>query len=114
MNYKNKLLDKINKKESVIGIIGLGYVGLPLAGVFAKKNFNVIGFDIDPDKINMLNQSKSYINHIKSKFLENINKKFTATTNFMNIQDVDVIIICLPTPLTKKKKSRFIIYNFNT
>ena len=103
MNYKNKLLDKINKKESVIGIIGLGYVGLPLAGVFAKKNSNVIGFDIDPNKINMLNQSKSYINHIKSKFLENINKKFTATTNFTNIQDVDVIIICLPTPLTKKK-----------
>jgi UDP-N-acetyl-D-glucosamine dehydrogenase len=103
MNYKNKLLDKIKKKESVIGIIGLGYVGLPLAGVFAKKNFNVIGFDIDPNKIDMLNQSKSYINHIKSKFLESINKKFTATTNFTNIQDVDVIIICLPTPLTRKK-----------
>lgn len=103
MNYKNKLLDKIKKKESVIGIIGLGYVGLPLAGVFAKKNFNVIGFDIDPNKIDMLNQSKSYINHIKSKFLESINKKFTATTNFKNIQDVDVIIICLPTPLTRKK-----------
>jgi UDP-N-acetyl-D-glucosamine dehydrogenase len=102
MNYKNILLNKIKTKKSVVGIIGLGYVGLPLAGVFAKKNFNVIGFDIDSYKINMLNKGKSYIKHIKNEFLGSINKKLIATTNFANIQNVDVIIICLPTPLTNK------------
>ena len=64
MNYRNTLLNKINTKKATVGIIGLGYVGLPLAGVFAKKNFNVIGFDIDSRKVQMLNKGKSYIKHI--------------------------------------------------
>ena len=66
MNYRNTLLNKINTKKATVGIIGLGYVGLPLAGVFAKKNFNVIGFDIDSRKVQMLNKGKSYIKHIKN------------------------------------------------
>tara|TARA_B110000858_G_C17793691_1_gene471268 strand:+ start:413 stop:1693 length:1281 start_codon:yes stop_codon:yes gene_type:complete len=103
MNYRNTLLNKINTKKATVGIIGLGYVGLPLAGVFAKKNFNVIGFDIDSRKVQMLNKGKSYIKHIKNELLKKINKKFIATTDFKNIQNVDIIIFCLPTPLTLKK-----------
>ena len=103
MNYKNILLNKIKTKKSIVGIIGLGYVGLPLAGVFAKKNFNVVGFDIDSKKVNMLNKSKSYIKHIKNDVLKTLKKKIFATTDFSNILNVDIIIICLPTPLTKKK-----------
>ena len=103
MNYKNILLNKIKTKKSIVGIIGLGYVGLPLAGVFAKKNFSVVGFDIDSKKISMLNESKSYIKHVKNDFLKTLKKRFFATTDFSNIFNVDIIIICLPTPLTKKK-----------
>ncbi len=103
MNYKNILLNKINAKKTTIGIIGLGYVGLPLAGVFAKRKFNVIGFDIDEQKVQMLNKGKSYIRHIQDDLLKSINKKFIATVDFTNIKNVDIIIICLPTPLTHKK-----------
>ncbi len=103
MNYRNILLNKINLKKSTIGIIGLGYVGLPLAGVFAKKNFNVIGFDIDLYKIKMLKKNKSYINHIEDKLLQTIQKKFKATVNLNDIRKVDIIIICLPTPLNNQK-----------
>jgi UDP-N-acetyl-D-glucosamine dehydrogenase len=103
MNYKNILLNKINAKKTTIGIIGLGYVGLPLAGVFAKRKFNVIGFDIDVQKIQMLKRGKSYIRHIQDDLLKSINKKFIATADFTNIKNVDIIIICLPTPLTHKK-----------
>ncbi len=103
MNYRNILLNKINKKKAIVGIIGLGYVGLPLAGVFAKKNFNVVGFDIDPRKVAMLNKKKSYIKHIKNELLKTIGKKFIATTDFQNIKKLDVIIICLPTPLNNQK-----------
>ena len=60
MNYRNILLNKINLKKSTIGIIGLGYVGLPLAGVFAKKNFNVIGFDID-EIFRLIHESEHFI-----------------------------------------------------
>ena len=94
MNYRNILLNKINLKKSTIGIIGLGYVGLPLAGVFAKKNFNVIGFDIDLYKIKMLKKNKSYISHIEDKLLQTIQKKFKATVNLNDIRKVDIIIIC--------------------
>ncbi len=103
MNYRNILLNKINSKKALVGIIGLGYVGLPLAGVFAKKNFNVVGFDIDPRKVAMLNKKKSYIKHIKNELLKTIGKKFIATTDFKNIKKLDVIIICLPTPLNNQK-----------
>ena len=103
MTHKNILLNKINRKKSIIGIIGLGYVGLPLAVVFAKKKFNVLGFDIDQTKISSLNKNKSYIKHIKNSLLKTVSRKFESTTNFKLINKVDIIIICLPTPLNNKK-----------
>ena len=103
MNYYLKLLNNIIKKNVTVCIIGLGYVGLPLAGVFAKKKFSVVGIDIDSHKIKMLNKSRSYIKHIKDEFLIKIKKKFRATTNLGEIKNVDIIIICLPTPLNNRK-----------
>ena len=100
INYKNK----INKREVKIGIIGLGYVGLPLVIEFLKKNFTVYGFDNDIKKVNMLKKKQSYINYINLKSLSQSQfKNFFPTNKFFNIQFIDIIIICLPTPLNKKK-----------
>ena len=84
MNYYNSLINKINKKSAKIGIIGLGYVGLPLALQFSKKKFNVIGFDIDLKKINNLKRNKSYINHIPSKLIKINKKKLFFTSSYLS------------------------------
>ena len=80
----NQLLKKIENKTAVIGIIGLGYVGLPLALEYATKGFKTIGFDIDERKIPILNAGKSYIKHIKADKIKKTvgNKKFFATADF--------------------------------
>lgn len=101
-----KLLEKIEKKEAVVGIIGMGYVGLPLALEFAGKGFNVIGFDIDQKKIPLLNSGKSYIKHIKSERIKSTvdSNKFEATSDFSRLTSVDAIIICVPTPLDEHRE----------
>ena len=95
------LLGKIKEKSAVIGIIGMGYVGLPLALVFAGAGFRVLGFDIDPDKVTNLNDGKSYIAHIEAAQIQNAVKggKFEATGDFARSPEADVLIICVPTPL---------------
>ena len=100
------LLTKIKSKKAVIGIVGLGYVGLPLAFAFRKKKFQVIGFDIDQKKINSLDEGKSFLSHISDKDISKMNLKngFTSTTDFSRLTEVDAIIICVPTPLSKFKK----------
>lgn len=99
------LENKISKKKARIGIVGLGYVGLPLVKTFLNKGFGVLGFDIDEKKVEMLNQAKSYIKHFTAEelkiFLEK--KKFQATTDFGLLAKADVIIICVPTPLDSHK-----------
>ena len=81
-------------------MIGLGYVGLPLAIRFSEEGFKVIGFDIDKEKVELLNKGKSYIKHIKEDNIAAMsNNGFTATTEFDEITNEDVIIICVPTPL---------------
>ena len=102
MNFYSSLKNKINKKSAKIGIIGLGYVGLPLALQFSKKKFKVIGFDIDLNKINLLKNNQSYINHIKSEQLKKNKKNLIYSNNFKLINKVDIIFLCLPTPLSKK------------
>ena len=104
MNFYSALSNKIDKKTAKIGIVGLGYVGLPLALQFAKKKFNVIGFDIDKNKITFLKKGKSYIKHISNETLEKYKNNVNYQSNFHKINDVNVIILCLPTPLTKKFK----------
>lgn len=102
--YKS-LLDKINSKNVKIGIVGLGYVGLPLAVELAKKSFLVTGIDVDSKKVENINNKKSYIGDIDSKEIKELveAKKLSATTNFKVMSKLDVIIICVPTPLRKSK-----------
>lgn len=104
MHYQ--LLKKIENKTAVIGIIGLGYVGLPLALEYAVRGFKTIGFDIDERKIPILNSGKSYIKHIKADKIKKTvgNKKFFATADFTRLPEVDAIIICVPTPLNEHRE----------
>jgi UDP-N-acetyl-D-glucosamine dehydrogenase len=109
MNKKNTtdfLLRKIIEKSASVGIIGLGYVGLPLVKEFHRVGFNVTGFDIDLQKVEMLNNGKSYIRHIPSESIKNLtgDGRFNATTDFTNLKDMDCIIICVPTPLNKNRE----------
>src|ERR1700685_1782887 len=89
-----------------VGIIGCGYVGLPLGLRFAEAGHKVTGFDTDPKKVSMLNAGKSYIEHIQqAKIQQYVNSKhFRATTDFAELKDVDAIIICVPTPLPHRRE----------
>jgi len=96
---------KIQNRTAKIGVIGLGYVGLPLAIEFIKAGFNVVGIDIDKKKTDLINNGTNYIEDVDDKLLTKavLEKKLTATTNFSNVQDLDSISICVPTPLNKQK-----------
>ncbi len=105
-NYKIKLINSFSESKSIIGIIGLGYVGLPLALAYAEKNIKVIGFEIDSNKVKNLNNGKSYIKHVETKRIRNavVNKNFIPTSDFSLIKSVDAIIMCVPTPLNKYRE----------
>ena len=98
------LINKILKREAKIGVIGLGYVGLPLVMRFCEEGFKVIGFDVDHEKVKVLNKGESYIKHIPEKNILSLITKgyFRATNDFNYLSEIDCIIICVPTPLTKK------------
>ena len=105
MNNYNKQKSKILNRKSIIGIIGLGYVGLPLAIRFSQEKYKVYGFDIDEFKVNQINSGKSYIQHIPSEDISSIlGNGFIASKDFSQISQVDVIIICVPTPLTSENE----------
>lgn len=99
-------LDKIKSKQAIIGIVGLGYVGLPLARAFCQQNIHVVGFDIDQEKINTIEKNQSYIKHIGDDAIKEMRADglFNVTSDFAKIADVDVIIICVPTPLSKHRE----------
>ena len=99
------LKEKIKQKKAKIGIIGLGYVGLPLAIEFARKGFYVHGIDIDSSKIKLIQQKKNYIKDVINKdFLYAINNNFfSASTSFDKLTDQDIIFVCVPTPVTENK-----------
>lgn len=106
MANKN-LIRKIDSGTVIVGVIGLGYVGLPLALEFALKNIRVIGFDSDPEKVKFINKKKrSYIKHIQSEKIKTAVEKgfFTATTDFSRLSEPDAIIICVPTPLSENRE----------
>ena len=96
-------LERIYAKKATIAVIGLGYVGLPLVCVAHKAGHSVIGFDIDPSKIMNLNRGESYIHHSSKKSIEELqeNDRFSATSDFSKLKDADVILMCVPTPLSK-------------
>jgi len=89
----------IRSKKAVVGVIGLGYVGLPLVRLFASKGFRVVGFDVDDSKIEKLLRAESYIKSIPSETLKKLRKRFDATSDFTRLKEADAIIICVPTPL---------------
>ncbi len=99
------LKEKLEKKSAVIGVVGLGYVGLPLAVEFARKGFKTIGIDLDKRKIESLNAGKNYIQDIKAHdFKEAIDNGFKAMDNYDHAGLCDVIYICVPTPFTANKE----------
>ena len=97
------LVDRLTAHEATIGVIGLGYVGLPLAQALCEVGFKVIGFDVDPDKIEFLTNGTSYIRHIDpAAFVRYIEKGvFEPTTDYGRAGEADALLICVPTPLTK-------------
>lgn len=107
------LLEKIKAKTAMVGIIGLGYVGLPLVIEFCNAGFRVIGFDVDEEKVKVLKQGKSYIRHIPEEKIRQCLDTFTPTSDFSRLSEVDCIIICVPTPLNKYREPDM-TYVFNT
>ncbi|TES94265.1 MAG: nucleotide sugar dehydrogenase [Desulfobacteraceae bacterium] len=99
-----KLLEMIQERTARIGIIGLGYVGLPLAIHFGQKGFNVIGFDLDTRKIDKILHGESYIKHIPADTIRELTnaKQFDVTIDFSRLSEADCILICVPTPLSDK------------
>jgi UDP-N-acetyl-D-glucosamine dehydrogenase len=95
------LKEKIINKQAKIGVIGLGYVGLPLVVKFCEVGFQVYGFDIDNEKIKKLLAGKSYIKYIEDSKIQKISNQFYPTGNFSKISEVDCLLICVPTPLNK-------------
>ena len=98
------LIEKITSKKARIGVIGLGYVGLPLAIEFCKAGFSVTGFDIDGEKVKLLNEGRSYIKHIDISVLSNPANHFLPTSDFGLLSQMDCIIICVPTPLDEYRQ----------
>lgn len=108
-----KILEKIENKKIRVGVIGLGYIGLPLSLAFASSKVKTFGFDSNNKRIRLLRKNKSYINSIKNHDLKkNVNKNFFPTSNFEYIKKNDILIICVPTPL-KKNREPDLIYIVN-
>ena len=103
---EQQLISRIKSREAVIGIIGMGYVGLPLALAASQPGFRVIGFDISCERVRQLNQGASPLKHIRKEILAKRlqQKLFEATGDFSRLQDVDAIIICVPTPLKNHRE----------
>lgn len=106
MKMKNKLLGKIKNKEVKVGVVGLGYVGLPLAVEKAKAGFKTIGFDVQEEKVKLVNEGKNYIGDVVDSDLAELVKQgmLQATSDFSFVKDVDFIAICVPTPLDKHQQ----------
>ena len=103
--HHSSLLSKIESGTVRVGIIGLGYVGLPLARAFAERGIAVLGFDVDPVKVAKLEEGQSYIGHIPDSTIRRIREqRFEATTSFERLDEPDVIIVCVPTPLTEARE----------
>ena len=107
MKVKEDIINKINQDNEVIGVIGLGYVGLPLAVGFAEAGVHVIGFDKNSQKVDMINHGENYIGDIRDAVLKEVvidTLTLTATTDFTRLKECDAILICVPTPLDRFRK----------
>ncbi len=100
------LTDRICRRDYTVGVIGLGYVGLPVLLRFAEVGFRVLGFDIDPHKVKQLNAGESYIRHLRHEHVAALTRssRFEATTDFDRLGEADALLICVPTPLTPDRE----------
>ena len=98
------LLTRLATQQAQIGILGLGYVGLPLMLRYAEVGYPVLGFDIDPAKVDQLNAGQSYIEHIPAAIAGARARGFSATTDFSRARDCDALILCVPTPLNQYRE----------
>ena len=105
MSIQNTLIQRFTSRQAVIGIVGLGYVGLPLMLRFQAAGFRVLGIDIDQNKVDKLSSGETYIEHISSeKIRAALQRGFEATTDFSRAAEADALIICVPTPLNKNRE----------
>ncbi len=105
VNTKQVAIEKFKQKEALIGVVGLGYVGLPLMLRYSSIGFRVLGIDIDETKVNKLNSGESYIEHIPAdKIAAARQSGFEATTDFTRVSECDALILCVPTPLNKYRE----------
>ncbi|MDR2442680.1 MAG: nucleotide sugar dehydrogenase [Deltaproteobacteria bacterium] len=103
-NFEEKFIKKISDRKAVVAVVGLGYVGLPLALSFAEVGFQVLGLDVDEDKVKKIAKRESYIGHISNDRLKGAAGLFSASSDFNLAEEADAIIICVPTPLTKNRE----------
>ncbi len=101
-----ELLKKIEEKKYTVGIVGLGYVGLPLMWTFHNENMPVLGFDIDDSKVNAINEGRSYIKHLGDDMMKRLaeSDKCEATTDFRRLDEVDAVLMCVPTPINVNRE----------
>jgi len=101
-----ELLNKLNERRATVGVIGLGYVGLPLAVEFARSGLTVTGFDLDQPRVDTINSGKSYIPDVPTEIVAALVErgKLSASTDFSHLSNIDAVIICVPTPLRKTKE----------
>lgn len=105
LSHKAQLIEKLENRTALIGIIGLGYVGLPLAMAYSNAGYTVRGIDIDPDKVSALNNSETYIERITAASIHKARQQgFSATSAFSQAQECDALIICVPTPLSLQRE----------
>jgi UDP-N-acetyl-D-glucosamine dehydrogenase len=99
------MLKRLSDRKAIVGVLGLGYVGLPLVRAFSRGGLRCLGFDVDPAKVKKLLAGQSYIKHIPASFIQDLlrTKSFDATTDFSRLKECDALIICVPTPLTKNR-----------
>ena len=104
-SHYRTVLERIRRRKAHVGVVGLGYVGLPLVREFCHAGFRVTGFDVDPAKVRALNSGRSYIQHIPSSMVRQMVRtgRFAATDDMSRLRQPDAIIICVPTPLTRTK-----------
>src|SRR5712692_9265043 len=103
---KDEIINLIKDKSARVGVIGLGYVGLPLVTEFARNGFDAVGFEVDERKAAQINSGQSYIGDVASAAVKELVEggSLRATTDFGRLKECDAIIICVPTPLRKTKE----------
>lgn len=104
--FRSQLLAKLNQRQALIGVVGLGYVGLPLCLTYVEKGYRVLGLDIDQSKTDAINQGRSYIQHIATLRVQEAREKklLEATTEFARASEADALILCVPTPLNQYRE----------